>query len=48
MAADDVITEQENAFICDACLQEMLDPRECAVCGKSSEANDTERKSKAG
>jgi hypothetical protein len=45
MAADLVLAEQENAFICDACLGDILDPRECAICQK---ANDFDRKHKAG
>ena len=44
MAADHVVAEQENAFICDNCLEEILGPRKCACCGKSSTTNDFERK----
>ena len=47
MVADRVISEQENAFICDGCMKDILDPRECAVCQKTSHANDQERKTKA-
>jgi hypothetical protein len=48
MAADLVLAELENALICDACLGDILDPRECAICQKTSAANDFDRKHKAG
>jgi len=32
MVADRLITEDENPFICDGCLDDVLGDRKCAVC----------------